>query len=189
MITSSPTKQKISVILFAILLFSFPILHAQKASKYNKIYDIWVKPMDQSGVIKGYLYSVNGTSINLIDNLSLDTTNLITIASKNIDVIKWRRKGNIKRGLGNGVVGGSIIGILVGLTTDLGSELNSPNPGANISKGIARDAITIGTTIAYGVIVGAIGVGIGSIKKKALINGVLENYAKELPKLKVICIK
>ncbi len=183
------TKQKISLILFAILLFSSHILYAQKTSKKNKIYEIWVKPVDQSWVIKGYLYSVNATSIKLIDNRILDTTNLITIDSKNIDVIKWRRKGNIKRGLGNGVAGGSIIGILVGLTTDLGSELDSPNPGANISKGIARGAITIGTTIAYGVIVGAIGTGIGSIKKKALINGDMENYAKKLPKLKEICIK
>ncbi|WP_372768370.1 hypothetical protein [Lutibacter sp.] len=189
MITSSPTKQKISVILFAILLFFPPILYAQKASKNNKIYKIWVKPMDKSAVIKGYLYSVNGTSINLIDNLSLDTTNMITIDSKNIDLIKWRREGNVKRGLGKGAIGGALFGIIVGLTADLDPELDSSNPGDIITMGVARGAVTIGTTFTYGVIGGGIGTGIGSIKKKALIKGDVENYAKELPKLKEICIK
>lgn len=102
---STSTKQKISLILFAILLFSFHILYAQETTKKNEIYKIWVKPVDQSGVIKGYLYSVNGTSIKLIDNKILDTTNLITIDSKNIDVIKWRRNGNIKKGIGYGAAG------------------------------------------------------------------------------------
>ena len=171
---------------FILLAFLFGIqLNAQETSK--KIYKTWVKTMDQSGVIKGYLYSVNETSINLIDNKSLDTTNLITIGSKNIDVISWRRKGNIKRGLGYGAAGGALIGIIVGLTTDL--ELDSQNNGDILAKGVARSAVTIGTTVAYGVICSGLGAGIGSIKKKAFIKGDIENYAKELAKLKEICIK
>ena len=189
MITSSPTKQKISVILFAFLLFFPPILYAQKASKNNKIYKIWVKPMDKSEVIKGYLYSVNETSVNLIDNVSLDTTNIITINSKNVDVIKWRKKGNVKRGLGKGVLGGALFGIIAGLTADLDPELDSSNPGDIITKGVARGAVTIGTTFIYSVIGSGIGAGISSIKQKALIKGDIENFAIELPKLKEICIK
>ncbi len=189
MIPSTITKQKTASILFAILLFSSPIVYAQKTAKVNQIYKIWVKPMDHSAVIKGYLYRVNETSIYLIGLKSLDTTNLINIDSKNIDVIKWRKKGSIKKGLGFGVAGGALIGLIVGLTTDLEDldpQLDSPDP---ITKGVARGALTFGTTIAYGVIGGGIGAGVGSIKKKALIKGDIENYAKELAKLKVICIK
>ena len=184
---STSTKQKISLILFAILLFSFHILYAQETSKKNEIYKIWVKPVDQSGVIKGYLYSVNGTSIKLIDNKILDTTNLITIDSKNIDIIKWRRNGNIKKGIGYGAAGGALIGIIVGLTTDLGISEN--NSGTDVAEVVGRSGLTIGTTIAYGVIGGGLGAAIGSTKKKAFIKGDTENYTKELAKLKEICIK
>jgi hypothetical protein len=191
MIPSTITKQKTASILFAILLFSSPIVHAQKTAKVNQIYKIWVKPMDHSKVIKGYLYKVNETSISLYGFKNLDTANLINIDSKNIDVIKWRKKGRIKKGLGYGAAGGALVGLVVGITMDLedvvpGIDSPSPDP---LGKGVVRGALTFGTTIAYGVLGSGIGTGIGLIKNKVLIKGDIENYAKELAKLKVICIK
>jgi len=190
MITLTIERQKTSLILFAILFFFYLILNAQKISKENKINEIWVKPMNKSAVIKGYLYSVNATSISLMDNKSMDKTNLITINVKNIDVIKWRRKGNIKKGLSYGAAGGALIGIIVGFTADLGIESEGGGDDLLIlAEGISRGALTIGTTFTYGVIGGGIGTLISSKKKKAFIKGNVENYTKELAKLKEICIK
>jgi len=184
------TSIKLSKILFllVILLVSSNLIYAQKTSKNNKIYEIWVEPMNQSEAIKGYLYSANSTSIKIIDNKVLDTTNLITIESKNIDVIKWRRKGSVKKDLSYGLIGGVLIGIIVGLTADLGfSENNSGED--NLAEGVARGPFIIGTTFAYGALGGGLGAVIGTIKKKANIKGDAENYTKELDRLKGICIK
>jgi len=146
--------------------------------------------MDKSAVIKGYLYSVNATSISLMDNKSMDKTNLITIDVKNIDVIKWRRKGNMKKGLSYGAAGGALIGIIVGLTADLGIESEGGGDDLLIlAESISRGALTIGTTFAYGVIGGGLGAGIYSIKKKAVIKGDIKNYTRDLPKLKELCVK
>jgi hypothetical protein len=191
MTPSTITKLKTASIIFAILLISSPIVYAQKTAKVNQIYKIRVKPMDHSAVIKGYLYRVNETSIDIIGYKNLDTTNLINIDSKNIDVIKWRKKGRIKKGLVNGAAGGALVGFMVGITTDLeeivpGIDSPSSDP---LGKGFVRGVFAFGMTIAYGIVGSGIGTGIGLIKEKAIIKGDIENYTKELAKLKAICIK
>jgi hypothetical protein len=71
---------------------------------------------------------------------------------------------------------------------DIVPGIDSPSPDP-LGKGFIRGALTFGTTIVYGIVGSGIGTGIGLIKKKVLIKGDIENYAKELAKLIVICVK
>ncbi len=152
-------------ILAAFILFSIT-LSAQKIKYYN----VWITT--DSGIYTGYLYSADKQSLQLIDNLEHDATNLTSIAPADILKIKIRKKGRVGKSILIGGGAGIITGAVVGAALGSGEEI------------ISQSGATIGTAVLFGVIGAAVGTGVGLHKKKLNIEGNTKVYEGHLPLLR-----
>jgi len=148
-----------------VILLSFSVsIQAQKSSKKLKLYKVWITLINDTKV-QGHLYAADDTSIKITEYNSLDVSNLTTIDSKHIDIIKMRRKGKIGKGAWIGAISGAGIGVITGLATEDSNW---------------QGAVATGEGIIFGIIGTGVGAAIGAIKKKIQINGNSEVYKSHL---------
>lgn len=158
---------KTTLMLLAIFMLFSIGLQAQNTSKKIKPHKVWITLMD--GIkVKGDLYSAEDVSIKIVENNSLDVSNLTAISNQKIDVIKIRRKGKIGKGAWIGAASGAGFGIILGLATeDDGWE------------GLVATA----EGIFFGAVGTGVGAGIGAIKKRIQINGNIDIYKSRLSEI------
>lgn len=162
--------------MLAIILLCSCTLFAQKNNKKIEYYKVWITPIDGSKSVIGYLYSADEQTVKIIDNISLNVSIKTEISAKKIDVIKIRRKGKIGRSMliggGSGVLTGVAIGFIQG---------DDDNTGLIYFE---KEAYAVGYGFFLGIIGTGVGAGVGSIKKKFLINGDIDIYKQNLNLLK-----
>lgn len=149
----------------AVLLLFFCVLQPANGQKV-KTYKIWVALLDGTKV-KGALYAVNEEQLVVVGE-DLKRTQL---DPKEIKVIKFRRAGSIGRGAWIGAASGVVAGVLVGLAADDEDDI------------IVKEA-SIGGGGILGLFIGTgLGIGIGSAKKKMVVNGDENAYRLHLSML------
>ena len=147
----------------AVLLLFFCVLQPANGQKV-KTYKIWVALLDGTKV-KGALYAVNEEQLVVVGE-DLKRTQL---DPKEIKVIKFRRAGSIGRGAWIGAIAGLFAGAIVSVAVD--------DSGWDWGYAAAGGGVV-------GLPVGAvIGMGIGSVKKKFVINGDENAYRLHLSML------
>lgn len=144
------------IILCLALLFSFN-MYSQKKSNKVKVYKTWVKLTDGTKQ-KGFLYSVDDKSLNIVSNSSLKNLSDVEIIRANdIHEIYIRRKGKVWKSTLIGTLGTAIAIELVLIS------VNSDGEGSYIPNEAAAASL--------GVLLGApIGAIIGTKRKKFVIN-------------------
>jgi outer membrane lipoprotein SlyB len=164
------------ITLFGALLFLSMGLNAQNTAKNIKVHKVWVTLLDNPQIIKGYLYSADEISIKITNTKSWDSLSLKTIDSKNIDMIKIRRKGEGFKSVGIGALSGLVVGAVFGA---IGKSSPFVSKSNNIVYGAANGAIT-----------GA-GVGLVAKKKKVEISirGDITYFEKVYKKLQLYSFK
>ena len=156
--------------LFGILFFLTLGLNAQKKTKKIKAHKVWATLVDGTNP-KGILFSADDEGIKILNQNSLDTTNLITINAINISVLKIRKKGKLGNSALIGGLSGMGFGALLGLAGGDGGYIDQ---GGMIAFG--------------GVFFGTIGTGIGALvgtkKETIYIFGKMERYKTQLEIIK-----
>lgn len=165
------------IIFFVAIVLMFPYhLIAQK----SKPYKVWIDQMDNSNVIKGFLYSVDEYSLKISkDKTGLDSTSVIIVDAERINLIKLRRKGRIGRGAGIGAASGALLGGILGLAD------GDDEPGWFSAT---KEEKATGGGILLAIPGAAVGAGVGAIKKKIVIDGNMENYSMNLDKLRAYAL-
>lgn len=144
-----------------ILVFTLSSAYAQKV----KTYKVWVTLINETKH-KGILYSANEDKFVILG----EDLNQINIDPQTIDVIKVRRDGSVGKGAWIGAVGGLLAGAIVGYASESGSGW--------------EDVGAVGGGILGAPLGALIGVGVGSAKKKFILNGDRGTYTSILSKLK-----
>lgn len=149
------------IILCLTLLFSISI-YSQKKAKKVKVYKVWVKLTDGTNQ-KGFLYAVDGESLQIIDNLPLKKESEIAIIKvKDVHQLKIKRKGK----MGNSILIGGVSGIAFGGLVGLADGDDAPG-WFSFSK---EEKVAIGT-ISFGVLGASYGALAGTGRKKFDIDG------------------
>jgi hypothetical protein len=155
--------------IFLLLTLVGANISAQEISNKNpKLFESWILFRDHPGRLKGLLYEIKDSSVIYADTksrLDIQAGNFRQkiISAKNIDVLKIRRVGSIKRGAW---IGGSMLGLgflIVGISNkeDLGEFASLIIPEVTI----------IGAAAGAGA--GAV---VGSFRDIILLKGSLENF-------------
>lgn len=161
----------ISLIVFLVISFSNARSFAQesKAEIKAKEYITWV----YSGKVKtkGFLLDTQDSYLTISD-LTLGKNNqTIRFEGADLDMLKFRRKGNVGRGLIYGGIGGALVGIVIGLAS------GDDNPNEFISFTAEDKALFLGAFFAIpGTILGGI---IGSKKIKIPLKNKAQNLARQ----------
>ncbi len=160
-------------IFFAAVVLMLPfILIAQK----RKPHKVWIKQMDNSTVIKGFLYSADDDSVKISKTIAgIDSTSVIRVDAERINLIKLRRKGRIGRGIGIGAASGALLGGILGLAD------GDDEPGWFSAT---KEEKAVGGGVLLFIPGAAVGAGVGAIKKKIVIEGNMENYRKKIVELR-----
>jgi hypothetical protein len=153
--------------IFTILLLYFCMIFPASGQRV-KTYKVWVTLMDRTK-IKGTLYAVNEDALELLR----EDLKIIKLDPKNIEVIKFRRSGSVGRGAWIGAASGFVAGALVGLATNDRDEFLGDPQYSMLGGGI------VGLPIGL-----ALGTGIGSAKKKIIVNGNEDAYRSHLSLLR-----
>ena len=164
-------------ICFVVIVLMSPfIINAQK----SKPYKVWIDQMDNSEVIKGFLYSADDHSVQISKIAKgTDSASLLIVDAKRIKQIKLRRKGKIGRGAGIGAASGVLLGGILGLAD------GDDEPGWFSAT---KEEKAVGGGILLFIPGAAIGAGIGAIKMKIVIQGNMENYSMNLDKLRACAL-
>lgn len=147
-----------------LLFFSFGI-NAQNSTKKNKFHKVWITTLDGSKE-RGILFSADESSVKISKNNYFDISNLTSIDSENIDVIKIRRKGKIGRGAWIGAASGAGFGVILGLIVD----------DEDTNEGL----VATGGGITLGILGTGVGIVVSTNKKKVKINGEPSLYKDNL---------
>lgn len=154
-------------VIFCLVLSSFFFhLYSQKSNQRSKTYKVWVELKNEQ-VYKGYLLELADSVISIVEKDGIDSMNFRVL---DINQLKFRRKGRVGKSIGLGAGAGLLIGAISGYS----SGDDEPNIIFSMS---AEEKSIVGGTLAvpFGAGIGAI---IGVIKKKYLIEGDLDKYAK-----------
>lgn len=156
-----------------VLVFSCFHLFGQGIPDTFKIYQVWIKPLDNSATIKGVLYALNDSSIFISNSLlkkDYCSGNYWAkpILVKNVKTLKVRRKGSVGKGALTGILSGAITGIIVGFAA-------GDDPPGLFSYDASQKATWAG--IGFAIIGVSVGAGIGSSSKNFQIEGRIENYS------------
>ncbi|MFZ9004221.1 MAG: hypothetical protein ACO20F_10135 [Robiginitalea sp.] len=158
-------------ILLLLLLSLIPYsVNAQKI----KAYKARVTLIDESKV-KGVLYTANEEGLVIMDVNLVDSVSFLD--SRNIKILKVRKKGSIGRGAWIGALSGAALGAIIGF-----ADGNDP-PDCIILCATAEEKALIGavTLAVPGTGVGAL---IGSASKKFYVHGEKGTYLSVLPEIK-----
>ncbi len=171
-----PIKKQFYVSLAIVIIYLFPFLsifgQTPKQVKSRK-YKTWVTRIDNSSSIKGYMSEVGDSSI-IISNLK--NIEKQRIYFNDIKIIKFRRKGEIGRGVLFGALTGFAVGGLIGLAS-------GDDKGYLINFTAGEKGLLAGTLLTIpGAIIGGL---LGSIKIKIPINGNTHNQKAKLLKYKL----
>ncbi len=161
----------ISLIVFLLISFSNTPGFAQesKTEIKPKEYITWVYSGKEK--TKGFLLDTQDSYLTISDLAYGKNNQIIRFESADLDRLKFRRKGNIGRGLIYGGVGGALIGIVIGVAS------GDDNPNDFISFSAQDKAVILGAFFAIpGTIIGGI---IGSKKIKIPIRNKEQNYARQ----------
>ena len=121
-------------------------------------YKVWVKPMDQSKTIKGYLGNVNDSSIVVLQHYTRGNQ---TIPAQRIRLIQLRKKGRVGKG--------TLIGALIGGT--FGAAIYSTQSDVTLGNNSNFTIWTKGQQIFFGsVFFGTTGAVLGSLISSFKIN-------------------
>lgn len=115
-------KQTIQFLTTCILCLSVQFSFGQTTNtpeKKKKTYIVWVKPIDNTSTIKGYLSEV-GDMLVVTPIKKNQTDHRIKLDQ--VNYLKFRKKGKIGKGLLIGGISGLGIGALVGLATHKSSS-------------------------------------------------------------------
>ena len=162
-------------------------LHAQDTTiRNNMIYKTWINILsDPSVKLTGAVYELKDSSLIVSHSTYVRDYNEHTFKTTEIDIsdielIKTRKKTNVRYGLLIGTVTGFAIGALIGLNTE--SECDDWMTCMYVnSKGLRVTFIGIPCAL----LGGAIGAGMGAnIKISIPINGSMDNYNLHKEKLK-----
>jgi len=149
----------VRLLVIGLIFFAVANIQAQKKQKKVKIYRVWVKLNDQSKH-KGFLYSVDTESINIIYSLRYlkSEKGILNLRAKDIDRMSVRRKG---KGLRSTLIGalGTAIAVEIWLSFE--------DPGSESSY-ISNETAAVMSGILLGAPIGAI---VGASRKKFDING------------------
>jgi hypothetical protein len=140
-------------------------------------YITWVKPINDSPIMKGYLYDVGDDHVLMLSSTKTET---VKFNFKDIEKIEFRNDGRIILGA---VIGGVIGGIAFGITDHRSNQSSSkPNlTGVSFDLGLGPLVPIFGATV--GALFGGI---IGSIKISKPINGNPQYQKEKLMKYKLI---
>lgn len=164
-------------IFFIAVVLMFPLLLIGQKSKP---YKVWIDQMDNSRVIKGFLYSADDKSVKISKIAkATDSSSLLIVDAERINQIKLRRKGKIGRGAGIGAASGALLGGILGLAD------GDDEPGWFSAT---KEEKAVGGGILLFIPGAAIGAGIGAIKMKIVIQGNMENYSMNLDKLQACAL-
>lgn len=162
---------KTTIILVFAAVFSLNLV-AQR----SKPYKVWVSQIDNSVVIKGFLHSADENSLVIRkSDTVIDSTSLIVLDAKNIDILKFRRKGRIGRGLGIGAGAGALFGVIIGV-----AEGDDEDGWVQFSK----EEKAAGAAVPMLLIGAGVGAGVGASKNKIRIYGDIQTYRKELNRIR-----
>ncbi len=169
-------KKQFYVLPAIIIIYFFPfqsIIGQTPNQLKSRKYKTWVTPIDNSGTIKGYMSEVGDSSI-VISNLK--NIEKQRIYFNNIKIIKFRKRGEIVKGVLFGAFTGFAVGGLIGLAS-------GDDKGYIINFTAGEKGLVAGTLLTIpGAIIGGI---IGSIKIKIPINGNTHNQKAKLLKYKL----
>jgi hypothetical protein len=146
--------------------------YAQREKKRN--YKIWIESNVKDIKYKGRLIKLKDSSIVI----SFLEDKILEIPVKEIDKLKFRRKGAIGKGAGIGAATGVIVGIISGL-----ADGDDPPPEFFFEFSYTAEEKAGGAAVSLGILGAATGSVIGSLKKKFKINGLQENYNRLRPEL------
>jgi len=171
--------------IFSIGLLCFSIgLNAQDTTKKIKAHRIWVTSVDDIK-IKGILYSVDQGLIKIVKNNYKKNSDIISITSEQISILKIRRKGKVWKGAGIGALTGFVMGGIMGIVQ--GDD--DPNQLYWFGGPYTKEE----KAFANGMSLFIIGSGVGSIvatkRNKFIINGDKEQYKYHLPELERYSLK
>lgn len=154
-----------------LLLFGFTLftVNAQKI----KPYQARVTLINESKV-KGILFAANEDGLVLMEANMVDT--IAFVDSKDIEMLKVRKKGSIGKGAWIGALSGAALGAIIGF-----ADGDDP-PDCMFLCATAGEKALGGLTLA---VPGAgVGVLIGSGSKKFKVRGEKDNYLSILPEIK-----
>ena len=155
--------------LIGILFLLFCLIIPANAQKV-KTYKIWVTLLNETKA-KGKLYAANEHQLVVVG----EGSNQIKIDPRNIEIIKIRRTGSGGRGAWIGALSGALTGGVAGYAG------GDDEPG--FFSWSAEDKAGIGAFV--GAPLGMlIGVGIGLVKKRFVVNGDESAYRTHLPLLR-----
>ena len=166
-----------------LILLTFTTVHPQR----TKHYKVWVTLMNDTKV-KGVLFSANEEGILLLDYNLVDTMAYLNQAK--IDVLKFRRKGNVGKGAWIGAVSGATLGAIIGFA---GGEEESETVCLPFLVCVETDPPSAAeNALAYGIGLAvpgtAIGALIGSGRKKYELNGDSSKYLGYLQELRTYAL-
>lgn len=167
---------KTSVISILVMLVFATGNYGYCQKEYTRSYKVWVKLKQKNSKIMGRLVELRDTTI-VVQNWNDSISQEIPIGK--IDKLKFRRKGAI--GMGAGI--GTGAGILIGLVSGYADGDDTPNPDAWFDFSLTAEEKATGGAIGLGILGGAVGSVIGSLKKNFVIDGILQNYTDIRPDL------
>lgn len=166
---------KTSFILITFLAFMTSIFFGHAQHQKTRTFKIWVEISQKDLKYKGRLIQLKDSSI-VIQYWQEEKT--LEIPVKEINKLKFRKKGAI--GIGAGI--GAGVGILTGIISGVAAGDDPPSETWFDFSSTAEEKAT-GGAITLGILGAATGSVIGSIKKKFTVNGSQENYVNIQPEL------
>ena len=148
------------------ILLTFLCLMIPANAQKVKTHKIWVTLLDETKV-KGTLYAADEVMLVIVGQ----DLNRITLDPRDIELIKIRKAGSIGRGTWIGAVTGLVAGSIVNFATDDSGWAWQYNVYSGALIGVPLGA--------------AVGIGIGSKRKKIVVNGDKSTYILHLPRLRM----
>lgn len=166
---------KTKLIVLSLLVFITSLYFVNAQNKKGRTYKIWVELSEKDQKYKGQLLTLKDSSIVIRYGQEEET---LEIPVKEIDKLKFRKKGAIGMGAGIGAGAGIVVGIISGAVAG-----DDPPSETWFDFSSTAEEKSAGGAITLGVLGAATGSVIGSLKKKFTINGTQENYMRIRPDL------
>ncbi len=158
-------------LLFLIFILSINFTLAQDSTLTFTPSVAWVFKTSGKRIETGVFHSVKDSSISIMSTY-YDRRNPIELEFdiRNIEMLKVRRKGNVRMGIVVGAVSGAIIGGLIGF-----NYFNDESGNLTLLSNESKTFMTGFLGAGAGALLGSL---IGSVKVLYPINGKMENYEK-----------